>query len=167
MEIERYLPFGFESLALQSSIKQIIQINEETWQYGLTLTQKDAIALIETRNNSLKANGRVEIGSTTIEKLIEIFCDSAYINQREYPEILHELIETFYYMKNETLDLICDDELIDIMKDFYENRCFGSMELLRYRELEKLARNLRFSISDYQNMSEYDLGSPIPQEEDD
>ncbi len=166
MELEHYLPFGFQSLALQSTINQIVQLNETTWEYGLTLSQKDANALVETRNKSLKANGRIEIGSETIEKIIEAFCNSQYINQREYVYILHDLLETFYYIKNETLDLISDDKLIFLMKDYYENQCFGSIELLKHRELETLARNLRFNIADYENMEEFKYKYETDEEEE-
>ena len=69
------------------------------------------------------------------------------------------MIEIFYYFKNETLDLIGDDELIELMRDYYENRCKGSLELLKYRELEKLSKNIRYGITDYA-----DLGSDTNEE---
>ncbi len=145
--------FSFDTLVTQAAAAQeILSLNEKSEQYGLSLTPADAAALIQTRTEALNANGRIEIGSATIGKLIDAFCDSAYINQRDYTATMHELIEAFYYIKNETLDMLSDDDLIDFMKDCYENRCMGSIELLLGRELEKLASNLRFGVKNFRDM---------------
>ncbi len=143
--------FSVEALSEQVSANEILQLNEETEQYGLTLTPVQARELIQARAEQLTACGRVEVGSATLGKLIEAFCDSSFINQREYAAILHELIEIFYYAKNETLNLISDNELIEFMKDCFENRCMGSLELLKGRELEKLAEHLRRGVTDPKN----------------
>ncbi len=141
-----------EALSEQLSADEILQLNQKTGQYGLSLTPAQARELVQARADQLTANGRVEVGSATIGKLIKAFCDSSFINQREYTAILHELIEIFYYAKNETLNLISDNELIEFMKDCFENRCMGSLELLKGRELEKLADNLRHGMEKYRNM---------------
>ena len=139
-----------------TSVKKIMETNERSIKYGLILSQTDAIELVEARSEALCANGRIEIGSATIEKIIDAFCNSSYIIQQDYTNTLHELLEIFYYMKNETLDLISDDELIELMKNYFESRCRGSLELLKDRELEKMARNLRYGLPDYSNMDEED-----------
>lgn len=144
--------FSVNMLAEQSAVAEIIELNEKTEQHGLTLTPADAAALMQTRTEMLNANGRVEVGSGTIGKLIDAFCDSSFINQRDYTAIMHELLEIFYYAKNETLNLISDDELIEFMKDAFENRVMGSLELLKGREIEKLADNLRRGVHEYRNM---------------
>jgi hypothetical protein len=63
---------------------------------------------------------------------------------QNYAETLHELIEMFYYYKNETLDLISDDDLIKFMHKAFDGICHGSLELLYGRELAKMAKNLRY-----------------------
>lgn len=145
--------FSLDLLAAQTE-EQILSRNEKTEQYGLALTPEDASALMQTRTEALNASGRVEIGSATIGKLIDAFCDSAYISQRDYAATLHELLELFYEAKNETLDRVSDDELIAFLKDCYEHRCGGSLELLAGRELEKLADNLRFGVKNYFNLEQ-------------
>ncbi|TEB05559.1 hypothetical protein Psch_02600 [Pelotomaculum schinkii] len=154
MVLHSLLPFDI--LSTRTEIEQIIKCNEHSTQYGLVLTYNDAVQLVETRSEALRENGRIEIGSETIRKMITTFYHSSYINQQDYADTLNELLEIFYYMKNETLDLISDDELIELMRNYYENRCRGSLELLKHRELEKLARNLRFGVPDYANMDESD-----------
>ena len=135
---------SFSSLIQKHAVDEIVKCNDFTFRFGLTLSEQDAIELVETRAFSLKSNGRIEFGGGVITKLIEEFCDSPYISRHNYAETLHELIEIFYFYKNETLDLISDDELIKFMRNSFDGKCQGSLELLSGRELDKMARNLRY-----------------------
>lgn len=136
---------NFNNALMQKlAVNEIIKCNEYTANYSLVLTVAQAIELIATCTHSLKENKRVEFGSGLIEKIIKEFCDSPYISMENYAETLHELIEIFYYYKNETLDLISDDDLIKFMHKVFDSICQGSLELLYGRELEKMAHNLRF-----------------------
>jgi hypothetical protein len=134
----------FSPLVQKQAVEEIQKCNDFTAQFGLTLTYKDAVELVETRSHALKSNGRVEFGGGVIEKLIWEFCDSPYISMHNYAETIHELTEIFYYYKNETLDLMSDDELIKFMKFCFDGNCQGSLELLSGRELANMARNLRY-----------------------
>lgn len=133
---------------------EIINCNEITSRFGLALSQAEAQSLVQTRTEALQSNGRIEFGGGIIDKLIKEFCDSPYLSQYNYAETLHELIETFYYFKNETLDEISDDELISLMKKSFDERCQGSIELLQNRDLETLAHNVRYGIIDYEQLDE-------------
>ena len=70
-----------------------------------------------------------------IDKLIKKFCDSPYINQENYAETVYKLVEIFYEYKNETMDLISDDELIELMKKFFDGIAGGDLE---YKKEEKI-----------------------------
>lgn len=144
--------FSMDAVTNQLAMTEILERNKKTAQYGLTLSAENVTELMETRKAALAGSGRIEIGGATIGKLIDAFFDSCWISQRDYTATLHELTEAFYYIKNESEDSISDDELIGFMKDCYENRCGGSVELLVGRELEKLAHNLRFGVTDYRDM---------------
>ena len=135
---------AFSSLMQKQAVDEILKCNDYTFRYGLTLTRQNAIELVETRTLSLKRYGRVEFGGGVINKIIREFSDFPYISMHNYVETLHELIEIFYFYKNETLDLISDDELIKFMKNSFDGKCQGSLELLSGRELYKMARNLRY-----------------------
>lgn len=141
---------SFEIMSINSSliekqaVEEIEKCNDLTSRFGLTLSRVDAVELVQTRANALKSNGRVEFGGGVLDKLIREFCDSPYISMHNYAETLHELTEMFYYYKNETLDLMSDDELIKFMKDCFDGKCQGSLELLSGRELANMARNLRY-----------------------
>ncbi len=133
---------------------EVFQCNNFTERFGLTLTQAQAGELVETRSIALCDNGRIEFGGGAIDKIIKEFCDSPYISMDNYTETIHDLIEIFYYYKNETMDLISDDDLIKFMKLSYDGVCQGSLDLLLGRELYILARNLRFGFSAYYSESD-------------
>lgn len=140
------------------AVTDILKCNEITCRYGLILSLIDAQELVKTRETALCCNGRIEFTGGVISKLIIEFCDSPYISQDNYSETLNELIETFYYFKNETLDEICDDDLISLMKKYFDKNCEGSIELLQNRELETLAHNIRYGINEEdsdEDISEY------------
>ncbi|EKN42403.1 hypothetical protein CFSAN001627_06965, partial [Clostridium botulinum CFSAN001627] len=80
------------------------------------------------------------------------FCDSPYISQYNYSETINELVEIFYNYKNETLDYISDDELIEIMKENFDNYCQGSLEILEGKALYRIANNIKSGFKDYTNL---------------
>ena len=141
-------------LLQEQSITQILECNKDTAEYQLTLSREEAILLIDTRREALKATQRIEIGGGTIYKLIECFKDSPYLIQDNYAAVMSELIDTFYYFKNETLDEISDDELIACMKELFDEKCGGSIELLQGRELESIAHHIRFGTYEEDEESE-------------
>ncbi|MDD3926493.1 MAG: DUF6323 family protein [bacterium] len=138
----------------KSAINEIINCNELTSRYGLTLSQTAALKLVETRAEALSSNGRIEFSGGIINKIILAFSNSPFLSQSNYSTTLNELIEIFYYFKNETLDEISDDELISLMKKYFDQSCQGSIELLQNRELVALAHNIRYGISDYAGLCE-------------
>ena len=131
-------------LIQKQAVSEVIKCNEYTARFGLVLTPAQALELVETRAIALSDNGRIEFGGGVIDKIIKEFCDSPYISMRNYTQTIHELLEIFYYYKNETMDLTSDDDLIKHMKTAFDGVCQGSLDLLSGRELERLARNLRF-----------------------
>ena len=126
----------------QIEITSIEKCNKITSKYGLVLSNKQILGLLEKRKETLKATGRVEFRGGVIEKIIKEFYDSPYINKENYESTLYELIDIFYEYKNETMDLITDDELIDFMKKSFDGVCKGDIEYLAgtimYQMREKL-----------------------------
>ena len=132
------------SLIQKMAVAEVEACNDFTADYGLILSHQDAVELVETRTISLKSTGRIEFGGGVIDQIIRVFCDSPFISMHNYVETIHELTEIFYYYKNETLDLMNDEDLIKFMKKCFDGICQGSLELLSGRELANMARNLRF-----------------------
>lgn len=136
-------------LLIAQSVTEIMACNEETLPYQLQLSKEDAILLMDTRKEALKETNRIEIGGGVIKKILHAFKDSPYLTQGNYAETISELIDTFYYYKNETLETISDEDLIDLMKELFDHRCHGAVELLQGREMDRIAHNIRFGEWDF------------------
>lgn len=118
-------------------------VNEDTAQFGLTLTETEAKELMVCRNESLARYQRVEFGRGILDKLIFVFCDSQYIDQDNYLVTLEALQEIFYAFKHEAGEKLTDDELLAFMREQFESVCYGSTEYLRDTCLERYAARLR------------------------
>ena len=116
----------------------IYKLNEETVRYGLTLSSEAALRVVQSHRQTLRETKRLEFGGKTAEKIVDAFKDSSYIHQHNYEATLCQLVETFYYYKNETKDQIGDDRLIEIMRDRFENTCHGSLELLHHKAMDQI-----------------------------
>lgn len=124
--------------------------NRKSEQFGLTLTEEEEHALIVSRDDSLKKYHRVEFGAGILPQLIESFCDSPYLNQTNYAESLKQLIEVFYEFKNESEDMLTDDELLSFMREQFDAVCFGDIEYLADTCLERFAAAVRAGYRGYE-----------------
>ncbi|MEG1720383.1 MAG: DUF6323 family protein [Pseudoflavonifractor sp.] len=118
----------------------LLACNEKTERMGLVLTPAQAMKLLEGRENALRANGRVEFGSGILDKLILAFYDSPFLDPHCYVDTLLELQDMFYYYKGAAQERLADDELIEMMRAFYDGKCKGSLEYLSGTALEALCR---------------------------
>lgn len=135
-------------------LSEILECNMETKEFGLKLSEEDAKEIFKTRTNSLKKTGRIEFNGEIITKIILEFKDSPYIYQDNYADTISELVDIFYNYKNETLEYLGDDELISIMKEFFDGYCEGALELLEGKVLYKIADNIRNGVRDYLNLDD-------------
>lgn len=132
-----------ELYLIQGQIQKLVETNEMTRTFGLALTEEDAKLLAERRVETLKEQQRVEFGDGILPRLIFAFCDSPYIDQENYVDTISRLQEIFYLYKNESMDELTDDELIELMKDAFDGECEGSLEYLEETALEDFARSIR------------------------
>ena len=132
-----------QKISEQYQVNQIMKTNEESKENGLTLTKEDATALVAARGDTLREERRVEFGDSISPKLIRTFADSSFINQEDYAEIIARLQEIFFLYKNESMDMVSDDELLGIMKNAFENESGGDLEYLEGTALEAFARSVR------------------------
>ena len=142
-------------------IEAIAKQNDITTQYGLKLSENQIQNIIEHRFTMLKETNRVEFGEGIILKLIDAFYDSPYINQDNYEDTLNELQTVFYFFKNEALERLPDDDLIDAMKTVFNGKAQGSIEYLAGTAMENLCRSYRDGIVEITDFSE---GDDIPDE---
>lgn len=141
--------------ALQAARKEeelavLLSCNERSVAYGLSLTREEAQELALCRNESLKKFQRVELGKGMLDKLIDVFCDSQYLQQDNYLETLEELQEIFYEFKNLSNDKLTDDELLNFMKEQFEGVCYGDTEYLEGTCLSRFAEAIRSGYEAYE-----------------
>ncbi len=134
---------NLQKLSENYQVGQILKTNETSKENGLTLTEEEAKALVAAREDTLKEERRVEFGDSISPKLIRAFADSSFINQEDYAETIARLQEIFFLYKNESMDMVTDDELLAIMKNAYENESAGDLEYLEGTALEAFARKVR------------------------
>ncbi len=144
------------SLLQQQTITEIKKCNDYTQRYSLQLSDTDIHDLVENRKEALEKNGRIEFGGGVIQKIIIEFSDSPYIYQDNYMDTLTGLQECFYYFKNESMDELSDEELIKLMKKYFDDVCQGSLEYLNSTMLENYCRDIRYGSKQYQDMDGYE-----------
>lgn len=144
---------------------QLRDCNEVTARYGLILSEPGMQMLIENRKEALGNFGRVEFGGGIIQKLIYEFMDSPYLYQDNYTDTLLDLQECFYYFKNESLELITDDDLIRIMRKYFDEVCHGSVEYLQTMMLENHCRDIRYETTGNKDTEDFEFSDEY--EEDD
>ena len=138
-----------EEMSKQVLTAQVLETNHYTQKYGLVLRKEDAALLAKERTDVLRKERRVEFGQSILPRIIYTFCDSSYIDQNNYCESLIRLQEIFYLYKNEMLDEITDDELLEFMKEQFENVCFGDFDYLEGTCLDIFAQAIRAGYSGY------------------
>jgi hypothetical protein len=142
--VNKNMSLAFQDVQKKQAAIELKGCNEITIKYGLALSDQDINELVENRFKSLKDTGRIEFSGGVSKKIVEVFCDSPYIMQENYKDTLMEIQEAFYFFKNEAMDQIADDELIEFMKRHFDGKCQGSLEYLSGTTLEELCRNTRY-----------------------
>lgn len=139
-----------ETRLKEQAVVELKKCNAMISKFGLNLSDSDVKMLVEQRFEALKSNGRVEFGGGILTKLIVEFCDCAYIWQENFVVTIQELQDAFYYFKGEALEEFTDDELIALMKRYFERECQGSIEYLKESKLEELCSKIRYGAKGYE-----------------
>lgn len=137
-----------EQMAEQAQAVRLLETNQYTEKFGLVLEKEDVEFLADAGREILRNEQRIELGQGILPKIIYTFCDSAYIIQENYCESLARLEEIFYQYKNEMMDEITDDELLEFMKEQFENICFGDFGYLEGTCLDIFAQAIRAGYAD-------------------
>jgi len=144
------------ALLNQHIITEVSKCNSYTDRFGLKLSEQDIGVLVENRKESLQRSGRIEFGGGVIQKIIQEFADSPYIYQDVYLDTITQLQDIFYHYKNESLDELTDDELIKVMRKYFDEVCHGSLEYLSTTALENHCRDIRYRVKQYSESTGYE-----------
>jgi len=143
------------SVLQQTKVGKLLETNQYTQQFGLSLTENDVRLIAKARQSILREARRVELGDSITPKIIYEFCDSAYLSQDNYLDTIIRLEAVFFLYKNEMLDEITDDELLHFMKEQFENVCFGDLDYLEGTCLANFAQAIRAGYRGYSESDGY------------
>ncbi len=143
MEFDLFSQMTSPEIQAKRLESQILALRERAISYGLVISPKDASAIAAVGVEQLHEQERVEFAQSAVIKIISKFMESGYISQQDFVETISELIAVFYEVKEESLDILTDDDVISAMFDCFENVSNGDVELLRTRDLENLIRRAR------------------------
>jgi len=132
-----------ECVSIEHQMAEILDTNESTAAYGLTLSREQARMIAESGKDALRQERRVEFGGSISKAIILAFCDSQYMEQDHFAETVIRLQEIFYEFKNEMLDQISDDELLNFMREQFEGVCAGDVDYLEDTVLTVYAQAVR------------------------
>ena len=110
--------------------------------YGLTLTEEDVRQITRNTKETLKKTGRIETCTDSLEKIIAFLYSSPYTQKDYYVEVISDMEEIFYFFKNQVLDLLSDDEIIEILEKAYNEK---SGEILQVQGfVEEYTKEFKF-----------------------
>ena len=125
--------------------KELHAANDRSARFGLALSEQGIRNVAARRKEALLQTGRIELGSSAVPAVIDGFCDSPYLFSEEYEETLSELVEAFYYYKNESGDQLTDEELICAMRERYD-AFGGSVDAVIGTTLDELCRAAKYGL---------------------
>ena len=132
-----------KTLSMQKRCGSIMAMADKAAENGLKITVKDAEFIAEAEEIAVAERQRVEIGTGAAALITEKFIRSAYVTQESFAETIAALVDIFYEAKEESFDMLYDDEIADIMFYFFEHVSEGSTELLQGRDMEEFCRSIR------------------------
>jgi len=147
-----------QSLAIrvrERFLEELRGVNETGARFGLRLSEQGMLEIAQARTRALVDHGRVELGESAVRRIVDGFCDSPYLLQEDYEATLLELVDAFYYFKNECGEQLTDDELICAMRERYD-AYDGSVEAVIGTSLESLCRARRFGFEEEEDWEEDD-----------
>ncbi len=142
--MQQLAPFLPPALLEAQAVRALERVNTPTHQGQLVLEPEEIRWLAQRRTEVLRGTGRVEFGEGILPRLVTVFRNSPYIAPADFAAIVNELLECFYHFKNEGMEALPDDELLEFMERQFNGPCHGSVEYLGGTLLENLARRARF-----------------------
>ena len=139
------VPFGHDAAEKQLAvaIRELEICNAAIGRHGLALSTTDIQALVTGRIEALDETERVEFGSGIAKDLVLGFAGSPFVAQTTFTQTLIDLQALFYEFKNESMEQITDEDLIQSMRSLYDDVANGDMERLAAALFDGLGRHVR------------------------
>ena len=109
---------------------QLMALNDDIVENGIVLSEEDCKDIAEFRHEALVESDRVEVGLGIVGRIVREFSDSGYVDQRNFRQIVEDLLECFYTLKNETEDKATDDQVMEFLHYLFEEAVGGDTSKL-------------------------------------
>lgn len=126
--------------------ESLAELNSRTNEYGVVLTVKQVNRLADAVRGALRESDRVEIGAGILPVLADEFSRSIFVDQENYASLLEELVYIFFQVKTAVCDRISDKDLVRLLRDYYENKAMGSVEIMRERDIDLLVKYVEIEL---------------------
>ena len=123
---------------------QLIALNDEIAEHGITLSQVDCKDIAEFRHEALTECERIEVGLGAAGRIVKEFADSGYVDKYNFRQVVEDLLECFYTLKNETEDKASDDQVMGFLHYLFEDVVGGdTSKLYDTQELDDFVSYMR------------------------
>lgn len=109
---------------------QLMALNDEIAENGIVLSEADCKDIAEFRHEVLLDTERVDVGLGIVGRIVKEFSESGYVDQRNFRQVVEDLLECFYTLKNETEDKATDDQVMEFLHYLFEDVVGGDTERL-------------------------------------
>ena len=128
---------------------QLMALNDEIMEHGIVLSEADCKDIAEFRHEALMESDRVEVGLGIAGRIVREFADSGYVDRYNFRQVVEDLLECFYTLKNETEDKATDDEVMEFLHYLFEVAVGGDTSRLYEAEamdafVSRMRGDLRF-----------------------
>ena len=124
--------FKIEDLLVVTNEEKVIDLlkcNDDLINHGILLNQDQALMLVKRNNQVLMDYKRIEIDNIFLTKIVTSFGNSLYIDKKYFANTIADIIDLFYYLKNDNED-IDDETIINFLFESFDGICKGSIDLL-------------------------------------
>ena len=95
-------------------------LNDEIAEHGIVLSAEDCKDIAEFRHEALMESDRIEAGLGIAGRIVREFADSGYVDKTNFRQVVEDLIECFYTLKNETEEKATDDQVMEFLHYLFE-----------------------------------------------
>ena len=95
-------------------------VNEHLAVAGLSITREDALMLAERRVESLAETERIEFGPPAVAAIAKAIASSPFLMQDNLADVLAELQDAFYALRDELPVDVPDAEIVEALGDCFD-----------------------------------------------
>ena len=135
---------GMNGWMVQAGERQCLKalLSQPEGEGALTLTEAQALQLLETRREALCREGLIEWGEGVLPHLAKRFAQSTWLDRRNYAESLERLAALFYHCRAQAGERVTDEHILEFLSARFEGVCGGDLGRLEELAQEQFCRDV-------------------------